>query len=280
MSLQEEITHDGSPLCLQDLSDSLLELDKGDFITIIEQLQSAAAADTNFSAYAATHNQNNSGGNDKVRNSQQAGTSNTSPSRQDKKRSRTSSTTEPVDPASKRVKRVPANLEEAFRRLRGCKEKSQKFNYHLEYLNKYLDDDIVPRGLMPVIKPAIGKTDELFLTNWNNALKLCGLTLVKLSRNKCAEICSELEPEIAALTSKLDHSGDEGKNTIKFIDELIARRVSALTAKKDSKITADKQGTRPQWKGRRQAIPRRQQQGPMQAFASILQGLQKAMKNQ
>ena len=34
MSLQEEITHDGSPLCLQGLSDSLLKLDKGDFIEI------------------------------------------------------------------------------------------------------------------------------------------------------------------------------------------------------------------------------------------------------
>lgn len=275
---EESLDYDSdSTICLNDLSESLIESTSGHRA----RAQSTAAAKAAKKALKVakqlniSNNTNKPNRDKKDKGSRQKNYRQGRPGTSRKpaeKRSRPNSESDSdTEGPPKRAKRVPEALESTFRRLRATKEKHLRFTHHWEYLKKYLSEGKAPKGLVPVIKPSIGTVDEAFQARWDSILAECSLRLLQASIDKCLQQLEILEPEITALESQLKAqatSATEEKETLEFIEELVARRAALLIDRKDKKFEADKAGTR----NKKVAKPQQQRRKRPNAF-SFLQDL-------
>ena len=76
-----------------------------------------------------------------------------------------------------------------FRKLRNIKDKAMRYYPHLEYLEKYKANNIVPKGLKITIEPFLGKNDKDLDKEWNDtttdaSVKLLDITIKKLHNKK------------------------------------------------------------------------------------------------
>ena len=64
-------------------------------------------------------------------------------------------------------------------KLNRLKEKSARYNSHSELLSKYIQENLVPKGLETTLEPTIGKFDQEFVDNWYTNLNQVTVVLMK-----------------------------------------------------------------------------------------------------
>ena len=106
-----------------------------------------------------------------------------------------------VDEEQKKV--VPEEAEETFRKLRKANDKAIRYSLHRETLMKYLDKDLVPRGLRINLVPTIGNQVEEFVTKWRDTLHNASKGLMELIVEFCTKEEAKLNVEIMKLQVRL-----------------------------------------------------------------------------
>ena len=58
-------------------------------------------------------------------------------------------------------------------------DKKNRFAIHKEFLNKCIEQKLIPNGLKIELEPSIGNHDEQFLSKWSERMQEFSLTLMK-----------------------------------------------------------------------------------------------------
>ena len=146
------------------------------------------------------------------------------------------------NPTKKDKKRVPEHLEKDFKVFRGISEKSVRYQSHLDFLNRYLGENKVPRGLLWSTTPSFGKNNQGFIKAWKDHQLASSIKLLEL-------ICGVLSEEIKEFLKKATeaksaiyanaNSDAEADEVVTFVGEIITRRKEAFTKRKERKFEAD-----------------------------------------
>ena len=72
------------------------------------------------------------------------------------------------------------NLKLAYR-VDNLKDKQSRYESHVSFLRKCLDNNIIPNGLRVYCEPSIGNRDEDFLEKWHNKLTECSKALINIT---------------------------------------------------------------------------------------------------
>jgi hypothetical protein len=176
-----------------------------------------------------------------------------------------------------REKNVPPHLEKAFKTCRGIFEKNARFQAHLDFLNKYLEEDRIPKGLSINIRPSFGAKDDTFVQQWNHKLTSASKELLTLTITRLEGEVQELL--VKGTTAKnilydLAESKEEGDKVLAFIKTLVDKRLTTLTKIKQNKFDADRKGT----KRPKQAKWRQKQGGGKMSLQRQFMLFQKFMK--
>ena len=68
-------------------------------------------------------------------------------------------------------------LKLAFK-IERLRNKAERYESHVDFLKKCLDNDIIPNGLKCFVEPSIGNRDEGFLNQWHGILNDCSKQLM------------------------------------------------------------------------------------------------------
>ena len=71
-------------------------------------------------------------------------------------------------------------LKLAFR-VDNLKDKQSRYESHVSFLRKCLDNNITPNGLRVYCEPSIGNRDEDFMEKWHNQLTECSKALINIT---------------------------------------------------------------------------------------------------
>ena len=120
------------------------------------------------------------------------------------------------------------------------KEKELRYLLHMEYLNQYLEENIIPKGLTIKLKPSI--QEENFVNSWNKILDKTSKDLMKLLIKHYSE---ELEQTISNRTEvdkKMEQvwSIEEKENFIDDIEDKLAEKEEVLRERKEKKLERDR----------------------------------------
>lgn len=147
-----------------------------------------------------------------------------------------------LDEDGEQKKVVPEEAEETFRKLRKANDKAIRYSLHRETLMKYLDKDLVPRGLRINLVPTIGNQVEDFVTKWRDTLHNASKGLMELIVEFCTKEEAKLNVEIMKLQAKLyDMINDTHQlaETSNLIANLSERARERLTRRKERKLERD-----------------------------------------
>jgi len=147
-----------------------------------------------------------------------------------------------LDEDGEQKKVVPEEAEETFRKLRKANDKAIRYSLHRETLMKYLDKDLVPRGLRINLVPTIGNQVEEFVTKWRDTLHNASKGLMELIVEFCTKEEAKLNVEIMKLQGKLyDMINDTHQlaETSNLIANLSERARERLTRRKERKLERD-----------------------------------------
>ena len=61
------------------------------------------------------------------------------------------------------------------------RNKAERYESHVGFLKKCLDNNIIPNGLKCFVEPSIGNRDEGFLNQWHGILNDCSKQLINLT---------------------------------------------------------------------------------------------------
>ena len=82
-------------------------------------------------------------------------------------------------------------------------DKKERYNSHRQFLQKCLDNNIIPNGLRLDLEPTIGNHDEEFLQNWYAELEECSKKFMKNVLEFCNKTDVATEAEIKAVDTEL-----------------------------------------------------------------------------
>ena len=113
-------------------------------------------------------------------------------------------------------------------------DKHERFVSHKEFLQKCLENNVVPKGLKLELEPSIGNHDEEFLTKWYQKLEEFSNSLMSDVISYCDKIKTETTSSISEVTDRLKDTVHERE--YKSINETIQenngiRRQSLKTRK-------------------------------------------------
>ncbi|XP_053562068.1 uncharacterized protein LOC128653046 [Bombina bombina] len=97
-----------------------------------------------------------------------------------------------------------SNWETIISKLEKLYVKETKRWWETTFLSRYLNENLVPRGLRVYKIPAFGMNDKIFLDKWNAALHKCSTELVSLLYESQDISLKNIEKEIIALENELD----------------------------------------------------------------------------
>ena len=93
-------------------------------------------------------------------------------------------------------------------KLNKLEDKFTRYHSHVEFLNKCIDENLVPNGLKIEVEPSIGNHDETFLTVWNKKLKSYSIDLMKEIIKFCENTLSTTEQEKVKVDALLHRETD------------------------------------------------------------------------
>ena len=82
-------------------------------------------------------------------------------------------------------------------------DKKERYTSHQQFLQKCLDNNIIPNGLRLDLEPTIGNHDEEFLQNWYSKLEEYSKNFMKDVLAFCAKTNDETETNITAVNTEL-----------------------------------------------------------------------------
>ena len=82
-------------------------------------------------------------------------------------------------------------------------DKKERYISHQEFLNRCLENDIVPIGLQLELEPTIGNHNDEFLNKWHTKLKEFSMKLMKDVIEFCIDTDTETSNEINKIALKL-----------------------------------------------------------------------------
>ena len=97
------------------------------------------------------------------------------------------------------------NLKLAYR-IDNLKDKQTRYESHVSFLRKCLDNKITPNGLRVYCEPSIGNRDEDFLEKWHNELTKCSKALIDLTIEWSKNTIDKTKAEIQTTSDKLKES--------------------------------------------------------------------------
>ena len=82
-------------------------------------------------------------------------------------------------------------------------DKKERYQSHRDFLQKCLDNDIIPNGLRLELEPSIGNHDEAFLQNWYSKLEEYSKNFMKDVLAFCVKTNEETDANIATVNTEL-----------------------------------------------------------------------------
>ena len=142
------------------------------------------------------------------------------------------------------------NLKLAYK-VDNLKDKQIRYESHVSFLQKCLDNNITPMGLRVYCEPSIGNRDEDFLEKWHNQLTECSKALINITIEWSKNTIQKTKTEIQTTSDKLKESVPAP--TFKDIETSLAKnqetRTNELIHRKNRKFYklkyGDKEATPP-----------------------------------
>lgn len=111
---------------------------------------------------------------------------------------------------------------------------------HIEYLNKYIDEDIIPKGLKIRLAPSI--QDDNLVDEWNNVLDQASKNIMKVLIKHYEKRLLELNAKRNEVNADMDKYWTEPEKT-DFVDEIndgLQKKEESLRRMKDGKLERDR----------------------------------------
>ena len=129
-------------------------------------------------------------------------------------------------------------------KLDRLKDKLSRYESHIIFLNKCVENSVIPNGLRAYVEPSIGNRDDVFLEGWHSILFDCSQKLIKHSVEFSGKIVETTKTEIKTTEDQLkalltDQAYIKVDASLKKNDEI---RVKDLTNRKNRKFYRLKYG--------------------------------------
>ena len=129
-------------------------------------------------------------------------------------------------------------------KLDRLKDKLSRYESHVNFLRKCVDNNIIPTGLRTYVEPSIGNRDDVFLEGWHGILFDCSKKLINHSVDFSVKIIETTKTEIKATEEQLKALVPEPaykkiESSLKKNDEI---RNKDLTSRKNRKFYRLKYG--------------------------------------
>ena len=129
-------------------------------------------------------------------------------------------------------------------KLDRLKDKLSRYESHIIFLNKCVENNVIPNGLRAYVEPSIGNRDDTFLEGWHNILFDCSKKLIKHSVEFSGKIVETTKTDIKTTEDQLkalvtDQAYKKLDASLKKNDEI---RVKDLTNRKNRKFYKLKYG--------------------------------------
>ena len=124
------------------------------------------------------------------------------------------------------------------------KDKLSRYESHVTFLRKCLENDIIPNGLRTYVEPSIGNRDDVFLEGWHGILFECSKKLINHSIDFSVNVIETMKTEIKATEDQLKTlvtgpAYEKVEASLKKNDEI---RIKDLTSRKNRKFYRLKYG--------------------------------------
>ena len=120
-------------------------------------------------------------------------------------------------------------------------EQELRSKLHIEYMNTYLAEDLIPKGLKLTLKPSI--QDEALVDKWNKVLDTASKNLMSILIEHYTKRLLEVSAKRNQLNGDMDKSWNqfEKEEFVRDIKEELAPREEELRRMKDGKLDRDRQ---------------------------------------
>ena len=88
-------------------------------------------------------------------------------------------------------------------KLDRLKDKCTRYESHVTFLRKCLENDVIPNGLRTYVEPSIGNRDDEFLGVWHGILFDCSKKLINHSIDFSVKVIETTKTEIDLVTEQL-----------------------------------------------------------------------------
>lgn len=135
---------------------------------------------------------------------------------------------------------VGSNTRYLVSKLDRLHDKKERYSSHRQFLQKCLDNDIVPNGLRLDLEPTIGNHDEEFLQNWYSKLEEYSKNFMKDVLAFCVKTNAETDASIKALDTELQTAVEKAQydNVQATIIQNNTLRSNELQRRKNKKFYA------------------------------------------
>ena len=106
-------------------------------------------------------------------------------------------------PANDREAHTGSNARYLVSKLDRLHDKKERYSSHRQFLQKCLDNNIVPNGLRLDLEPTIGNHDEEFLQNWYSKLEEYSKNFMQDVLSFCVKTNAETDANIKAVNTEL-----------------------------------------------------------------------------
>ena len=112
----------------------------------------------------------------------------------------------PNDSSNQNSIQAGNNLEKTAVHLDRLYDKKARYESHIDFLSKCINNKIIPHGLQMELEPTIGNHDDEFVSNWYEKLNLFSIEMMKDIVAFCKKTTSQIEPKIQEINTRLKDS--------------------------------------------------------------------------
>lgn len=137
---------------------------------------------------------------------------------------------------------VPEHLEALFRKTYKYNDKQMRFQLHHDTLQKYIDLDLIPKGLQITLNPSFGQDDADFMSNWQSILHQCSLQILELLISFCNKKVRSTGITLSELHINMEEQSnnpDELDKVQTKLDNMLSKRKTRILEIKEKKLQRD-----------------------------------------
>ena len=151
--------------------------------------------------------------------------------------------------------RTPRDTAYPIVKLDRLVEKKNKYTVHQEFLEKCIQEKVIPQGLKIVLEPSIGNHDEAFLKKWKGRMEEFSLTIMNDIKEFCEETQTKVTEDINQLQTNINTSFDpvDRKTITETINSNEKSRLRNLRRSKQGKFNFISHGYKPRMTNQNQS---------------------------